>query len=239
MGAKHAAPLQGSQAMTDFYLKGAPGSSGWSVAQAVQSTFAQLRQSQPALSVLYQARKFWEDLPAESAANDLARRLSATVERQRTATRQRAAGRGSAGAAPIRWLLTLGALLWFPILQPVLERALNSPNDWSGLGWHHWRPLLGIIVSVLGTDYLLKSAGFLAIYFLVLWLALRWNTQRKVARMAARWRLANDPDPQLNLAAQALQWVDELTDPIRIAHDRMASLAQRAASLKADSDRAA
>ncbi len=50
MGAKHAVPLQGAEAMADFYLKGAAGGSGWSAAQAVQSTFAQLRQSQPALS---------------------------------------------------------------------------------------------------------------------------------------------------------------------------------------------
>jgi hypothetical protein len=239
MGAKHAAPLQGAEAMADFYLKGSAGGSGWSAAQAVQSTFAQLRQSQPALSTLYRTNKLWEDLPADSAATELARRLSATVERQRSATRQRAAGRGGAWAAPVRWLLTIGALLWFPIVQPVLQLALNSPIDWSGLGWHHWRPLLGMIVSVLGTDYLLRSAGFLAIYFLVLWLALRWNTQRKVARMSARWRSGNDPNPHLNLASQAMQWVDELTDPIRHAHDRMASLAERAASLKAESEKAA
>jgi len=239
MGAKHAAPLQGAEVMADFYLKGAGGGSGWSAAQAVQSTFAQLRQSQPVLSTLYRTNKLWEDLPADSAATDLARRLSATLERQRVATRQRAAGRGGAWAAPIRWLLTIGALLWFPIIQPVLQLALNSPIDWSGLGWHHWRPLLGMIVSVLGTDYLLRSAGFLAIYFLVLWLALRWNTQRRVARMSARWRSANDPNPQLNLASQAMQWVDELTDAIRHAHDRMASLAERAATLKAETEKAA
>ena len=240
MGAKNAIPLQGAEAMTDFYLKDPAGRSGWSAAQAVQATFAQLRQSQPALSALYRTNKLWEDLPADSAATDLARRLSATVERQRAAIRQRAAGRGAAAlAAPVRWLLTIGALLWFPIVQPILQLALNSPLDWSGLGWHHWRPLLGMIVSVLGTDYLLRSAGFLAIYFAVLWLALRWNTQRKVARMSARWRSSDDPNPQLNLATQALQWVDDLTDPIRHAHDRMGSLAERAASLKAESEKAA
>jgi hypothetical protein len=239
MGAKHAAPLQGAEAMADFYLKGTAGASGWSAAQAVQSTFAQLRQSQPALSTLYRNNKLWEDLPADSAATNLARRLSGTVERQRSATRQGAAGRGGAWAAPLRWALTIGALLWFPIVQPILQLALKPENDWSGLGWHHWRLLLGMLVSVLGTDYLLRSAGFLAIYFLVLWLALRWNTQRKVARMSTRWRSANDPNPQLNLASQAMQWVDELTDPIRQAHDRMASLAERAASLRAESEKAA
>jgi hypothetical protein len=239
MGAKHAAPLQGAGAMVDFYLKDSQGGSGWSAGLAVQSTFGHLRQSQPVLTALYQANKLWEELPAEAASSELARRLSATIERQRAATRERAAGRGGAAAMPIRWLLTIGALLWFPIVQPLLNLALNSPLDWTGLGWHHWRPLLGMLVSILGTDYLLKSAGFLAIYFLVLWLALRWNTQRWIARMADRWRWANDPNPQLNLATQAMQWVDELTSPIRQAHERMASLAARAAALKADWEKAA
>src|SRR3712207_7966037 len=52
------------------------------------------------------------------------------------------------------------------------------------------------------------------------WLALRWNTQRRVARLLARWKLAADPDPSLNLATQSLQWVDTLTQPIRTAHER-------------------
>jgi len=76
------------------------------------------------------------------------------------------------------------------------------------------------------------SAGFLAIYFVVLWLALRWNTQRMVARLLARWRAADYPDPALNLATQTLQWIDLLVAPIRQARERMKSLADRAETLR-------
>jgi hypothetical protein len=68
----------------------------------------------------------------------------------------------------------------------------------------------------------------------VLWLALRWNTHRQVARLLSRWRLADDPDPELSLAAQSLQWVDGLTEPIQKAHERLAELATRAERLKGE-----
>ncbi len=238
MGAKQAITLQGADALVEYHLlgRGAPASTsaashasavGWSAAAAVQSTFAALRQSQPALSTLYRGNKLWEDLPADMAASDLSRRLSGVVERQRAVARQRLDGRGSFASAPARWLLTIGAVLWFPLIQPILENALKL-----GISWRAWPQLLGLVVEVLGTTYLLRSAGFLTIYFLALWLALRWNTQRKVARMLSRWRLAGDPDPSLNLATQSLQWVEALTDPIRHAHERTASLAQRVGELR-------
>ena len=84
----------------------------------------------------------------------------------------------------------------------------------------------------LGTDYLLRSATFLLIYYTVLWLALRWNTQRRVARLMSRWKAADYPDPGVNLAAQAMDWMDELTTPIRAARDRMQTLAQKVDQLK-------
>ena len=91
----------------------------------------------------------------------------------------------------------------------------------------HWPEVGRLVVLVLGVDYLLKSAGFLIIYYAALWLALRWNTQRKVARLMNRWRAADFPDPSLNLATQTVQWMDGLVAPIAMAHDRMQSLADR------------
>jgi hypothetical protein len=233
MGAKSAVPLQGAGSLVEYHLAG-EGTGGWSVAGAVRSTFGQLRQSYPALSALYPHRKLWEDLPADQAARTLARRLTAGVERQRAAARDRLAGRRGVVAPTVRWLLTVGALLWFPIVQPVLQEWLANPFALA-----QWRLVLRAIVAVLGADYLLRSAGFLVIYYAVLWLALRWNTHRKVARMLSRWRVADDPNPDLNLATQCLQWVDELTDPVRKAHERTADLARRAETLRVTVGKAA
>jgi hypothetical protein len=232
MVAKHAAPLQGPDALVDTYLR----ASDWNAATAVQSTFAQLRQSQPSLAELYRHRKLWEDMDADLAAADLSRRLAATVERQRAAARDRLARGGGFVPGFVRWLLTLGALVWFPIVQPVLEWMLMRDDRGQGASV---TDILGRLVQVLGVNYLMTSVGFLLIYFAALWLALRWNTQRRVARLLARWKLAADPDPSLNLATQSLLWVDTLTQPIRVAHERMAAVANRANELRGAIDRAA
>jgi hypothetical protein len=84
-------------------------------------------------------------------------------------------------------------------------------------------------VQLLSAAYLLKSAGFLAIWFLFLWLVLRWDTHRKVARLLMRWRTLGDGhDATMNTSAAALRWVDELLDPIRTAREREESLVKRA-----------
>lgn len=225
MGAKNASTLQSADALVEFYLR----ADGWSASAAVQSVFAPLRQSHPLMTGLYAARKLWDDLPAHQAAANLSRHLADAVERQRAVARERLAGRHGIIAPLARWILTIGALLWFPIVQPVLQDWLNVR-----FAWYEWQPIARAIVRVLGADYLLKSAGFLAIYYIVLWLALRWNTQRRVAKMLARWKLADDPNPDLNLAAQSLEWVESLTDPIRAAHERAADLANRADKLRTE-----
>src|SRR5918992_1507677 len=104
MVAKHAAPLQGPDALVDTYLR----SSDWNASVAVQSTFAQLRQSQPSLADLYRHRKLWEGMDADLAASDLSRRLAATVERQRAAARDRLARGGGVLMGLLRVLLTVG-----------------------------------------------------------------------------------------------------------------------------------
>src|SRR5688500_6870826 len=109
--------LQGSDALVETYLQ----RDGRPVSSLVQSAFAQLRQSQPAVAELYRENRLWEDMPSDLAASDLRRRLSATIDRQRDAARERLSGRKAAAfGAPLRWILTIGALLWFPIVQPIL-----------------------------------------------------------------------------------------------------------------------
>jgi hypothetical protein len=140
----------------------------------------------------------------------------------------------------VRWLLTVGAVIWFPIVQPVLERVLLRETVGQSA-----RGALLLIVQLLGATYLLKSAAFLLIWFGVLWLILRWDTQRRVSRMLSSWHAIDGggegggEDATLSASAAALAWVDELLDPIRAARQREESLVQRAESLRNQLDKPA
>jgi hypothetical protein len=173
-------------------------------------------------------------MPADLAAAELRRTLGATLQRQRDAARAELIRADWLGA-PLRWLLTIGAVIWFPFAQPILQAVLGSPHasSWTVPDW------LRLGVEVLGVNYLLKSAGFLILYFIALWLALRWNTQRKVARAVGRWRAGDLPDSSLSLFAQTLEWLDALITPVRQARDRMESLAKRAEAARSNFGKAA
>jgi hypothetical protein len=218
-----ASGMQGADLLVDACIKDC----GESITTLVQSTFAQLRQQQPVVAALYGQNRLWETMPAEFAAGTLHRSLADAVQRQRVTAKDRLLSKRGGFAAPIRWILTLGALVWFPFVQPVLAIVLPQKDG-------HWTitRLAGVVVMVLGVDYLLRSATFLIVYFTAVWLALRWNTQRRVARLLARWKAADYPDPSVNLSTQAIDWMDELTSPLRAAHQRMQSLSQRVNDLQ-------
>jgi hypothetical protein len=188
----------------------------------VQAAFMSLRQTSPVLVELYPASKPWEDFGADQACEQLAGDLAATLNRQRARGLHRGAW-SLIGGAPMRWLLTIGALLWFPFVQPILQTILALAT----------RPSLprigGMIVEVLGVDYLLRSAIFLLIYYTVLWLALRWNTQRRVKRLLGRMTRRSGKDDAIDLTSAAAGWMERLLDPIRDAQDRAKDLADRAA----------
>src|SRR5207249_1212563 len=114
---------------------------------------------------LYQTRKLWEEQSAESSAAELSQALAATLERQRAAAIEKLAKRGALGA-PLRWLLTIGAALWFPIVQPIAEALLQAGP------MHSLREIALLVVKVLSGTYLLQSAAFLVIWFVFLWLYL-------------------------------------------------------------------
>ena len=219
---RNAAPLQTPQGLVDIAMK----ETGYSASELVQTTFAQLRQSQPTFGELYANNRLWEQMSAELAAAELRRVLGATVQRQRDSARQRLA-RGPGWGAPLRWLLTVGAVLWFPFIQPILHGILAS----QGM-LHSIRQLMMLIVEVLGVNYLLSSCGFLIVYFVALWLALRWNTQRRVMRLLNSWQTSAFSDPSLSLPAQTLQWIEQLLTPLREARGRMESLASRAEAMR-------
>ncbi len=203
------------------------------VATLLQSAFGQLRRSHPLVGELYAGNKLWDSAPADAAAGELSRRLAQTLMRQRAFVRQRMSGAGVLLGLPIRWLLTIGAVLWFPFVQPLLSGAMTSHLSISSLA------TAGVLlIEVLSADYLLKSTAFLFIWFLVLWLALRWNTQRKVARLVQRWSLTDISDPSVNLTTQIMQWMNALLAPIRAAEERFDSLAKRVEQFDSSTRRA-
>ncbi|MGH9370602.1 MAG: hypothetical protein ACRD15_03620, partial [Vicinamibacterales bacterium] len=217
------ASLPTAEALADGYLN----AGGQDVSQSIQSTFALLHQSHPAVSGLYREWKLWEQMPADQSASDLRRGLATTIERQRAALQSTSGSRGG-WLWPLRWLLTIGAVFWFPIVQPLLEAFLQ-------LGADPGRFVSGIallLVRIFGVTFLLKNAGFLLLYFLVLWVVLRWDTQRRVSRRMTRWQAADMTEPSLSLPAQAIEWIDGLIQPIRDARERADALDQRIAALR-------
>ena len=213
--------LEGPDEMVRVHLESLL-AGGQPLSAMVQGSFASLQQASPLIGRLYSSRKLWEALLAELAEADLRQRLAATIERQRAALRQRFASSGPIAGA-CRILLTFGAILWFPFVQPVLE-AFLSPNHGE---------LALLVVRVLGVSYLLKNVAFLAIWFAILWLILKWATQRRVDRWMERWKSAEHLDPSLSLTGQTLEWMDELLEPINSARSKLASLIQKRDELRA------
>jgi GTPase Era involved in 16S rRNA processing len=205
---------------------------GRAIASTVSATFALLQQTHPAVGPLYRQRRLWDESPASNATEDLRGDLVSVLDRQRKEATARIA-RGGIIAPLIRWLLTIGAVLWFPIIQPVLELFLNDKLAQTLRGG------LLLAVQLLGAAYLLKSAAFLAIWFLFLWLVLRWDTQRRVTKLLRRWQAIDGDAAPLSAPAAVLTWVDELLDPIRLAVEREESLVRRADELRHDRDKPA
>ncbi len=210
---------------------------GRSVPAAVAATFALMQQSHPMIGPLYRQQRLWEEVPAAAAGDHLGDTLASVLRRQRAAATETFATCRNPLLALWRWLLTVGAIVWFPIVQPVLELALSDSLA------HTLRGGLLLAVQLLGAAYLLKSAGFLAIWFVFLWLILRWDTQRRVARMLMRWQIVHatddGDDTSISAASAALAWVDELLDPLRAAREREESLVLRAETLRQQLDKPA
>jgi hypothetical protein len=89
-----------------------------------------------------------------------------------------------------------------------------------------------LLVSVIGVSYLLKNVAFLLAWFAGLWVALKWDTQRRVDRALDRWKRPTSLDPTLSLAGQTLDWLDGLVEPIRSARQRMEELVARSEELR-------
>jgi hypothetical protein len=202
---------------------------GVSLPTMVQTTFAQIQQSNPAISALYRESKWWESIGAESAAHDLRRRLRETLARQREAAMQRIGRRGGLIAPVFRWLLTIGAILWFPLAQPLLEIALQQ-NTFAVS-----REVELKLVQLLGTTFLLKNLTFLLLWFAVLWAIVRARTHRSVARLIARWQSDPKLDPSLSFSAQVMEWIDDLLEPMQRQQEQIDAVVSRIEKLRQES----
>lgn len=226
--------LGGAEALVDLHLHGG----GWDVATRIQSTFAQLQQTHAAdVSVLYRQRKLWETMHADAAADELRRRLAGTLGRQRQVLVERFAGRDNMLGRFVRVALTWGAVLWFPIAQPVVQALLTAIVEGSPLRGGARIGLL--IVQILSVTFLLKNAAFLLLWFGLIWAYLRWSTQRKVERQLVRWRSAEHLDPAINPTAAAMEWLNDLLAPIRTGQEKLQRLLDGLKRLEQDLDRSA
>ncbi|NLX12443.1 MAG: GTPase domain-containing protein [Phycisphaerales bacterium] len=191
--------------------------------QMLQATFAQLHQTHPMLSRLYRDNRWWGPEAAEQAVSELHRQLTATLNSRRDVLHHKYTKSGGAISASARILITWGALLWFPFVQPVLEAYLADGS---------LRNFALLFVRVLGATYLLQNVGLLAVYFLVIWLILKWHTQRHVDRLLEKWKEADEQDPEQSLAGTIMIWVQRMLAPISRTRQRMALLLQQSAELR-------
>ena len=221
VGATRSAGLPDAEALVQAHLqpRGVP------LSTLVRGVFAQLQQSQPEISRLYANRKLWEDMQADAAADGLRDSLVDAIALHRDKVRDRLAGKRGVVTAPLRWLLTIGMLIWFPIGQPVTMEAMkdNVPTFISHIAW--------LAVTIFSVQVLLQNLTFLMMYFFVLWVILRWDTQRRILRFGSRWKSDTSPD---GLSGRTTQWMDDLLSPIKSAGEEAGDLARRAKSLMLD-----
>ncbi|MDB5325658.1 MAG: hypothetical protein JWM57_1227 [Phycisphaerales bacterium] len=187
-------------------------------ARRVRGVFSDLAQRDPQLLALYANTKLWEHDASERAAATLDAQLDDAIDAHRK-TILVAAGRPSLLMRLLAPIVTLGAALWFPIVQPVLELYLQGTvTDFT-------RASLLLIVQLLGAQYLIRSVGILAIYFVALWMLLRWASYRRVDRALRQSTDATHP------AAAVLTWSGRLLDPLRQHVTKLKTLGDRIAAV--------
>ncbi|HEY1921251.1 MAG TPA: hypothetical protein VGG44_00680 [Tepidisphaeraceae bacterium] len=214
----------GAEALVDAHIKIA----GGSVTSRVQSAFGQLNQTDPAVAGLYAQRKLWEPREAETAEARLRQEWIETIQRQREVVLSRLSGKVGIIAPLIRGLLTIGALLWFPFIQPVLHTIITAHSAVGTV-----RDIGILAVEVISAESLLRNTVFLIVWYLLIWSLLRWGTRRRVDKLLIRWRSAAYADDSLNLTTRTLAWIDELLEPIRATRQTTDDLARRVEELRA------
>lgn len=197
---------------------------------SLRSVFADVRRRDPSIADAYGPMPPWEDAESEQRVAELTTRMADAVENRRRTIADRV-GRGHGGAtAPLRWLLTFGAALWFPIIQPLAAVMLNPDYTWTGWTWRTaWQ-----LVSLFGTVHLLQSAVFLIVYYIALWATLRYLTGRRVERLIERLDAGELDAAGTTITAEARSWVDEMFAPIDARSAEFRDLVDRVHAAKSN-----
>ena len=191
---------------------------GRDVAQQLRGVFSDLVQRDPQMLMLYVHEKLWENDPAEFAASRLENSIDTAITVHRDAL-VRTAGKPNLFTRLLAPVVTIGAALWFPIVQPILEIVLaNNITSFT-------RQTVLLVVQLFGATYLLHSVGMLVIYFVALWMTLRWMAYRKIDRALRRDIGQSHP------AGAVMLWSEQLVGPLAKHVERLQSLSNRITDL--------
>lgn len=195
--------------------------------QTLSALFARLHQAHPALARCYADKRLWEEAEADRAEADLRRGLTEVIEAQRASGLGISEGADNIGRRVIRATLTLGAIGWFPFVQPLLAELLRPAGTAS---------LAGLVVGALGVDSIARNVLFLLGYFTALWALIKRDTWRRVGARVDSMATDETLSADLNPAARALAWTDSLLAPADAALERVRELRRRIAELPAPED---
>lgn len=141
--------------------------------RSVAACFAQLFGSFPSVAALYGSNRPWEETSARETVARLTRALAATHAGLLESAVERVRARGNPLGGLFRWMVSLGALVWFPFGQPVVEHFLSEGS---------FGDLALLLVRLFGVASLLQSALFLALFYGAIWLGVRWRAHRRAAK---------------------------------------------------------
>jgi hypothetical protein len=199
---------------------------GKTLPEFVAAGFAQARALEPRLSELFSRDRPWEPEPATRHAAHLERELAQLSLDQLEDLKAKYSGAPWKLLFPLRWLLTIGAVLWFPLVQPVTELLLQESPATS------LRSATLLTVQLLSSTYLLKTAAFLLVWFLVLWAWLRYSTHKFVVRRLRDWFTEQESPDGLNAAQLVSEWLDRMLEPVSREREALESLQLRIEQLR-------
>ncbi len=150
----------------------------------------------------------------------LDRLLARALDRRRERVVARL-GRGhGAWLMPIRWILTIGAAIWFAIVQPLMSALLTTLNPALDLA------TLREVVGLLSGEHLLQGLIFAMLWLVLIWVMLRYSSHRWAMALLDRIDQNLDDADQLDRVVQ--QWCDLRLEPLTIHADHAQRLADEA-----------
>jgi GTPase Era involved in 16S rRNA processing len=153
----------------------------------------------------------------------LDRLLARTLDRRRERVVERL-GRGhGAWLMPVRWLLTIGAALWFAIVQPLSSAVLTTLNPSLDLA------TLREVVGLLSGEHLLQGLIFAMLWIVMIWIMLRYNSHRWANALLDRIDHNLDDADHLDRVVQ--QWSDLRLEPLSTHADLARHLAVEARAI--------